>query len=135
APAARAVRPKPAGRPIMSARPRLLGLPGALLLFAVLAALPFVFSAHWFVNLAVFTLIYAGLATAWNLVGGFAGYPSLGHAAFFGIGAYVEALWFAHHSLGGGYAPFVLLPLIALATAGVSLPVAWIAMRTRADVV
>ena len=36
----------------------------------------------------VFTLMYAVMSSAWNLVGGFAGYPSLGHAAFFGIGAY-----------------------------------------------
>ena len=31
------------------------------------------------------------MSSAWNLVGGFAGYPSLGHAAFFGIGAYAFA--------------------------------------------
>jgi branched-chain amino acid transport system permease protein len=36
----------------------------------------------------VLTVMYAGLSTSWNLVGGFTGYVSLGHAAFFGLGAY-----------------------------------------------
>jgi branched-chain amino acid transport system permease protein len=85
-------------------------------------------------TIAVFTLMYAGLASAWNLLGGFAGYPSLGHAAFFGIGAYVEGIWFTHHSIGGGYLPFAVLPVVGIAVGVVSLPVGWIAMRTRTDV-
>ena len=36
-------------------------------------------------------MMFAGLATAWNLLGGFAGYLSLGNAAFFGVGAYAIA--------------------------------------------
>ena len=36
--------------------------------------------------------MYAALATAWNLIGGFSGYLSLGHVAFFGLGAYANAL-------------------------------------------
>jgi branched-chain amino acid transport system permease protein len=74
------------------------------------------------------------MSSAWNLVGGFAGYPSLGHGAFFGIGAYTEAIWFQHHSVGSGYAPFVVLPLVGLAVAAVGLPIGAIAMRTRSDV-
>lgn len=107
---------------------------GAALFFAVLIALPFVFAAHWFVNLMVFTLIYAGASSAWNLVGGFAGYPSLGHAAFFGIGAYLEAIYFTHHSIGDGWLPFAALPVIGVCAAVVGLGVGAIAMRTRADV-
>ena len=37
-------------------------------------------------------VLFAGLGLAWNLVGGFAGQLSLGHAAFFGAGAYGFAL-------------------------------------------
>jgi branched-chain amino acid transport system permease protein len=40
----------------------------------------------------VLTVMYALLATSWNLVGGFTGYVSLGHAAFFGVGAYGTGL-------------------------------------------
>jgi branched-chain amino acid transport system permease protein len=39
-------------------------------------------------------LFYAAVSSAWNIVGGFAGQLSLGHAAFFGIGAYTSTLLF-----------------------------------------
>ena len=67
-------------------------------------------------------------------MGGYAGYPSLGHAAFFGAGAYLEAIWFHHHSVGSGYLPFVALPIVGLIVMVASVPIAWVAMRTRADV-
>jgi branched-chain amino acid transport system permease protein len=113
---------------------RLLGPGRWLVFFGVLAALPAMNLAHWVLNMLVFTLMYAVMSSAWNLVGGFAGYPSLGHGAFFGIGAYTEAIWFQHHSVGSGYAPFVVLPLVGLAVAAVGLPIGAIAMRTRSDV-
>jgi branched-chain amino acid transport system permease protein len=100
----------------------------------VLASLPFLGLEHWVLNLLIFTLMYAALASSWNLVGGFAGYPSLGHAAFFGIGAYATGIWFQHHTVTSGIEPFAILPLVGIAAAVVGLPVALIAMRTRADV-
>jgi branched-chain amino acid transport system permease protein len=113
---------------------RLVGPGRWLVFFGVLAVLPSTNLAHWVLNMLVFTLMYAVMASAWNLVGGFAGYPSLGHAAFFGIGAYVEALWFQHHGIGSGWAPFLVLPLVGVVCALIGLPIAAIAMRTRADV-
>ncbi len=102
---------------------------------ALIAVAPFVLSAHWQVNLLFFTVLYAAMSVAWNLIGGFAGYPSLGHAAFFGLGAYATALIFnSTHILTDGYEPFLVLPLIAIAVAIVSLPIGAIAMRVRADV-
>ena len=65
-------------------------------IFGALAVFPFLFPAHWVVNMAVFTVMYAGLASSWNLLGGFSGYLSLGHAAFFGIGAYAIGILFTH---------------------------------------
>lgn len=107
----------------------------AVAFFAVLAALPAGGNlAHWFLNLVIFTLMYATMSSAWNLVGGFAGYPSLGHAAFFGIGAYTTAIWFQHHGISSGYEPFFMLPLVGLVGALVGVPIAAIAMRTRTDV-
>jgi branched-chain amino acid transport system permease protein len=111
-----------------------IGPARAVVFFAVLAVLPILGFQHWVLNMLVFTLMYAVMSSAWNLVGGFAGYPSLGHAAFFGFGAYATAIWFQHHSITTGYEPFTLLPLIGIAGALVGLPIAAIAMRTRADV-
>jgi len=101
---------------------------------AALMALPLLGFEHWVLNLMIFTLMYAAMSSAWNLVGGFAGYPSLGHAAFFGLGAYFVGLWFQHHVVVSGYEPFLILPLAGLIAAVVGFPIAWIAMRTRADV-
>jgi branched-chain amino acid transport system permease protein len=102
--------------------------------FALLGSLPSFNLAHWVLNMLIFTLMYAVMSSAWNLVGGFAGYPSLGHAAFFGIGAYSVAFWFQHHTIHSGYEPFLVLPAIGVLAALIGLPVAAIAMRTRADV-
>lgn len=102
--------------------------------FAALASLPSLNLAHWALNILVFTLMYAVMSSAWNLVGGFAGYPSLGHAAFFGVGAYSMALFFEHRTLTSGYEPFLLLPIIGLFAAVLGIGIAAVAMRTRADV-
>ena len=111
------------------------GLARAVLFFGALTALPFGVTTHWILNMAIFTLIYAGLASAWNLVGGLAGYPSLGHAAFFGVGAYAEAIYFQHRDVGGnGLLPFFALPVIGIGVALAGVVVGWIAMRTRSDV-
>ena len=64
--------------------------------FGVLSAIPFGFTQPWVQNLFIFTLMYAALASAWNIIGGYSGYISLGHAAFFGVGAYAVGITFTH---------------------------------------
>lgn len=111
------------------------GLSRAGVLAVVLAVLPLAMPQHWVVSMLVFTVMYAALASSWNLIGGFAGYPSLGHAAFFGFGAYTVALIFPNtHNLSNGLLPFAILPGIAVAAGLIGLPIGAIAMRTRADV-
>ena len=108
------------------------GAARAAVVLGVLAGFPFVVGQQW-VQIGVLTLMYAALATAWNLVGGYAGYVSLGHVAFFGVGAYAVSISFTRwFGIGGGYRPFYVLPLVGLGVALVSVPVGWIAFRTRA---
>lgn len=83
-------------------------------------------------GMAVFTLMYVGLATAWNIMGGYTGYISLGHAAFFGFGAYSFGLMLVQLQLAPGYGPFVLVPVAGLLTASLAVLIGWIALRTRA---
>ena len=109
-----------------------LGMVRGGLVFGLLALFPLLERTDWIVNIGVFTLMYAGLATAWNLFSGYTGYISLGQAAFFGLGAYTTGITFDHISIGSGYRPFYLLPVVGLAVAVVSVPVAWLALRTRA---
>jgi branched-chain amino acid transport system permease protein len=101
----------------------------ALLLFAL--AFPVLFADPTVTSMAVFTLMFAGMATAWNILAGYSGYISLGHAAFFGIGAYALALMCQEWNVPGGYVPFLLLPLVGLVAAAFAVPLGWIALRTR----
>lgn len=60
--------------------------------FTVMAAVPPVAGEGFLLHLLILLLLNVTLGTAWNLIGGFAGQLSLGHAAFFGIGAYTAVL-------------------------------------------
>ncbi|MGI4940095.1 MAG: branched-chain amino acid ABC transporter permease [Janthinobacterium lividum] len=70
-------------------RRELLG--GALLLIP-LAALPFLVHDVYAQNLIITTILFAGLSQAWNILGGYCGQISLGHALYMGVGAYVSTL-------------------------------------------
>jgi branched-chain amino acid transport system permease protein len=65
-------------------------LAAALLAVALLAVPPFL--SPYAVHTLVLVLFFAYLGTAWNVLGGYAGQFSFGHAAFFGIGAYTSTL-------------------------------------------
>jgi branched-chain amino acid transport system permease protein len=112
---------------------RALGPARGAVFFVALILTPVLGLQHWAMNMLVFVLMFAVMSSAWNLVGGFAGYPSLGHAAFFGIGAYALGLILGHHR-SSGYGPFLWLPVVGLIGALVGWPIGVIAMRTRADV-
>ena len=51
-----------------------------------------VVSNRYAVDIMIRTFLWAGLALAWNIAGGYAGLISFGHAAFFGIGAYTSTI-------------------------------------------
>lgn len=109
------------------------GLIRAGVFFLILVIVPVIGGPGWLLNTLIFTIMYAALSSSWNLLGGYAGYPSLGHVAFFGIGAYATGILFSD-SVYGGYAPFFVLPLIGIAVGLLSVPIGWVSMRTRADV-
>jgi len=62
-----------------------------LVLIACVAALP-LFGGPYALRLGTIACMYAILALSWNVVGGFAGYPSFATAAFFGFGAYATGV-------------------------------------------
>lgn len=63
-----------------------------LVVAAVLAAVPLVVTSSTVLNFLVFTLLIALAAQGWNILGGYGGQFSFGHAAFFGTGAYATAI-------------------------------------------
>lgn len=74
-----------------------------ILLLVVCAALTVVGLPQSLQDVAALTFLWAGLALAWNIAGGYAGLISFGHAAFFGVGAYTSTILFVH----GGITPWV----------------------------
>lgn len=62
-----------------------------LALVACIAALP-LFGGSYALRLGTIACMYGILALSWNIVGGFAGYPSFATAAFFGFGAYTAGV-------------------------------------------
>lgn len=67
----------------------------------VLAALPFLFPSNYYFRVAAIVNIFALAAVGLNLLMGYAGQVSLGHAGFMGIGAYSVAIGSAHFKLHG----------------------------------
>ena len=76
-------------------------------------------------NFVMMALYAALLAQAWNLLGGFGGQFSFGHALFFGTGAYVQAI----AQIQGGVNPWLALPLAVAAAAAVGLFVGALSFR------
>lgn len=66
---------------------------------AVLVWLP-MFAGAYKVTLWLTVLMMITMATSWNMLSGFGGYTSFGHAAFFGIGSYVGALLLHYEKTG-----------------------------------
>ena len=82
----------------------------ALAVFAAVAALPIVVHDVYLQNVLILTLMFAALSQSWNILGGYCGQISLGHALYFGIGAYVTSMLFVG---------FDVMPWLGLALGGV----------------
>jgi branched-chain amino acid transport system permease protein len=104
---------------------------GALALVAVLAlALPWLLQAlqvDFYLSVASRIVVYAIAATSLNLVLGYGGMVSLGHAAFVGLGSYVTGILLAEGVTSGG----VHLVATVAITASMALAIGAISLRTR----
>ena len=93
---------------------------GLYIVIAVLAVLPFVLPNSFYVDLAIRMAINAIIVLGLNLLIGFAGQISLGHAGFLGIGAYASAVLPSHF----GWNPVLAMLAGALATGALAALVA-----------
>ena len=60
-------------------------------LLATITPLVLLMGQPFWVNILIYTYLFAGLAVAWNIIAGFGGQFSLGHGVFFAVGAYTTA--------------------------------------------
>ena len=94
---------------------------------AVLIALPQVVKSSFAVDIFIRILQFSFIGVAWNLIGGYAKQLSLGHAAYFGLGAYTSTILQVNHDIS---------PWIGMVAGGVvamlaSLPIGWLCFRLR----
>ena len=93
---------------------------------AILLAYPWVLRRPYYHVLGFNVLLFATMATSWNVLGGYTGYKSLGHSSFYGLGAYLVAI--AATRLG--WNPLLSAPVLALVVALVAFALGWIMLRT-----
>jgi branched-chain amino acid transport system permease protein len=103
---------------------------GILALLAALALFPLVFTNPFVTTIGVDTMIFVVAASAWNIFSGYSGYISLGHAVFFGTGAYTVGIAARDWNLTGTTV-FWLLPLAAVVAAVIAVPFGLLALRVR----
>src|SRR5579871_3229175 len=70
-----------------------------IFLFAICVGLIVSGIAPSFRDVLILSFLFAGLALAWNIAGGYAGLISFGHAAFFGIGAYTSTVLLLRYNI------------------------------------
>ena len=94
---------------------------------ALVLSFPLVAPNPYILSVGVLVLNYAVLATGWNFTGGFTGYISLGHAAYFGLGAYATGLLIRYLAMPS----FVAWLVAALIVLVLSIPIGFAALRVR----
>jgi branched-chain amino acid transport system permease protein len=93
-----------------------------LILLAFLALLPLAVKSDYFLHLMILFLLWVVIGSSWNILAGYTGQVSFGHAAFFGVGAYTAGLLFQHlqispwwgMAVGGIVAVLIGLPFGAI---------------------
>jgi branched-chain amino acid transport system permease protein len=94
---------------------------------AVLLAVPLVVRNPFHLHLGIMILFWTLLGASWNVLGGFAGQVSFGHASLFGVGAYATMMLFQKV----GLAPWWGIPIGGIAAAVISLPLGLVCFRLR----
>ena len=101
------------------------------LLLAVAALFPVLHlyqgGLNYWLHMLLFAYMNVAVASSWNIIGGYAGYISLGHNVFLAVGGYFSGIFFAYY----GISPFITTPLAGLAAMAVGFGVGTITLRTR----
>ena len=95
--------------------------------FAAAGLAPLVVRDAFLLDSLVLVLIWGAAAAAWNIAGGYAGQVSLGHSAFFGLGAYAAALC----GTRWGISPWIGVVIGALVATAIGFAIGFLSNRLR----
>ena len=98
-----------------------------IVVVTVMLALPLVVKNSFVIEIFIRVLLFAFIGSAWNLLGGYAKQLSLGHAAFFGLGAYTSTLM----QIDLGISPWIGMVTGGAVALIASLPIGWLCFRLR----
>jgi branched-chain amino acid transport system permease protein len=98
---------------------------GGLFFVLFLLILPWLTTSRYFLHILIMIFYYGYLASCWNIVGGYAGQHSLGHAVFVGAGAYTSSLLFAYL----GVTPWIGMWVGAIVAGFVALFLGYLSFR------
>ena len=103
----------------------------ALVALLLAASVPWLDATRPVQSVVLYTFLFITLSVAWNIIGGYAGQTSFGHAAFYGLGAYTTAV-LAVGKLGGLHVPALLtLPLAGAIAAIYAVLIGYPTLRLR----
>lgn len=108
------------------ARGRLPRWLAPVLVLAALVLYPLVFNTAAAQNIGILALTYAIAATGWNVLGGYAGQVSFGHALYFGVGAYTTAVL-----VRDGWSPWLAIAVSLPLAAAVAVIIGYPCFRLR----
>ncbi len=97
---------------------------GLLVLFLIF---PLVVRSDYYQHLLIITLIWVVIGSAWNLLAGYTGQVSFGHAIFFGVGAYTAGIFVSHLGISAWWG-MAFGGIVAML---IGLIVGWICFRLR----
>jgi branched-chain amino acid transport system permease protein len=97
------------------------------LILVVLALVPLIQRNPYILHMMIMVFIWICLGQSWNLLGGYTGQVSFGHATFYGVGAYSAGLLYFHMEISTWYG-IILGPLMAMVFA---VPIGLICFRLR----
>lgn len=102
-------------------------LPLLAALGAACLVLPQLVTDPFALDIFIRILLFSFIGVAWNLMGGYAKQLSLGHAAFFGLGAYTSTIM----QIDFGISPWIGMLAGGIVGALASLPIGWLCFRLR----
>lgn len=95
---------------------------GFLVLLAVLPLIPVVSANSFRLHVLILVLLFAAMAQAWNIIGGYCGQVSFGHSVFFGIGAYGAGMAVVHFGMTPWPGILIGMVLAAIVAVIISYP-------------
>ena len=103
------------------------GMLGLALLAVIFLVLPLIVTSRFAIDIFIRVLLFAFIGVAWNLMGGYAKQLSLGHAAYFGLGAYTSTIL----QIDFGISPWIGMLAGGVVAMLASLPIGALCFRLR----